>query len=218
MTNRPIFPNPLKLGHPLFVMFLCLLALFVALLWPAVEFARAMLIGFDLAAAAFAFAVCARMGRRRAELLRVQARRNDAGRGLMLVLAAILTLVVLIVVGVELRHLKGAAATEVTLIAVTLLLAWLFANLVYALHYAHIYYDSIQSGADRAGLLFPGTAEPDFWDFCYFAFVLGSTFQVSDVQIVSARIRRAATLHGLTAFLFNMGIVALTVNIVASAT
>jgi uncharacterized membrane protein len=199
-------------------MFLCLLAMFIAFLWPVLGFERAMLIGFDLAAVAFAIVLYATMGRAPAEMLRTQASRNDAGRALTLILAAIISLVVLIVVGLELRQIAGVGAMEVALIAVTLLLAWLFANLIYALHYAHIYYDSTVSGADHAGLLFPGTAEPDFLDFCYFAFVLGATFQVSDVQIVSARIRRTATLHGFAAFLFNIGIVALTVNVVASAT
>jgi uncharacterized membrane protein len=207
-----------KVRHPLFVMFVLLLALLTALLWPAVGFERAALIGFDLAAVAFAAMMYWTMGRSPAAGLRAEAARNDAGRGLTLAIALILSLVVLIVVGIELRRADESDATRIALIAATLLLAWLFANLVYALHYARLFYDSTANGADHGGLLFPGTPEPELWDFCYFAFVLGATFQVSDVQIVSARIRRTATLHGLAAFLFNVGIVALTVNVVASAT
>jgi uncharacterized membrane protein len=52
-------------------------------------------------------------------------------------------------------------------------------------------------------------------DFFYFSLVLGMTFQVSDVQITSRKLRRMATLHGLLSFLFNTVIVALTVNLVA---
>ena len=66
------------------------------------------------------------------------------------------------------------------------------------------------------GLEFPGGLAPDYWDFIYFSLVLGMTFQVSDVQITSRKLRRLATLHGLIGFLFNTVIVALTVNIAAS--
>ena len=97
----------------------------------------------------------------------------------------------------------------------TLILAWLFANLVFAFHYSHLFYDQ-DGGADRAGLNFPGTDAPGFADFCYFSFVIGMTCQVSDVTISDAMLRRAATLHGLAAFFFNLGVLALGVNITAS--
>jgi uncharacterized membrane protein len=80
------------------------------------------------------------------------------------------------------------------------------------LHYAHEYY--ARSGQGTA-LEFPGTAEPDYWDFLYFAFVIGMTFQVSDVNIVDRDIRRIALAHGVIAFFFNLGILALSINIVA---
>ncbi len=66
------------------------------------------------------------------------------------------------------------------------------------------------------GLTFPGDLPPDYWDFLYFALVLGMTFQVSDVQITSRKFRRLAAVHGLIGFLFNAVIIALTVNIAAS--
>lgn len=88
---------------------------------------------------------------------------------------------------------------------------------MYAVHYAHMFYDRDAGGGDHKGLNFPGTEQPVFQDFCYFAFVLGMTFQVSDVEIASHRLRRTATLHALVAFSFNIGVVALTVNVVASA-
>ena len=56
---------------------------------------------------------------------------------------------------------------------------------------------------------------PDYLDFMYFALVLGMTFQVSDVQITSRKLRRLATVHGLLSFLFNTIILALTVNLAA---
>ena len=105
----------------------------------------------------------------------------------------------------------------VGVVAATLLLSWLVTHLVFALRYAHEYYGREDGVRDvDGGLDFPGGQPPDYWDFIYFSLVMGMTFQVSDVQITSRKLRRLATLHGLIGFLFNTVIVALTVNIAAS--
>lgn len=102
------------------------------------------------------------------------------------------------------------------LVAGTLILTWLVTHAVFALRYAHEYYTlGVGPGIDK-GLDFPSDDEPDYWDFVYFSVVLGMTFQVSDVQITSRKLRRLATVHGLIGFLFNTVILALTVNIAAS--
>ena len=86
----------------------------------------------------------------------------------------------------------------------------MLSNTVYALHYAHLAYgDELQC----KGLSFPGTNEPLYWDFVYFAFTLGMTFQTSDVTISDQRIRRVVTLHCLAAFVFNIGVLAFTINV-----
>ena len=101
---------------------------------------------------------------------------------------------------------------EVVLAGASLALSWLFLNTMFGLHYAHEYYMREKGAA----LAFPeGADEPDYWDFMYFAFVLGMTFQVSDVQIVRARVRRIALMHGIIAFFFDVFILALSVNVVA---
>ena len=106
---------------------------------------------------------------------------------------------------------------HVGLVAATLLLSWLVTHIIFAMRYAHEYYarDLGGPGVD-GGLEFPGGEPPDYWDFTYFAIVVGMTFQVSDVQITARKLRRLATVHGLFGFLFNTVIVALTVNIAAS--
>ena len=102
-------------------------------------------------------------------------------------------------------------------VALTLFLSWLVTHVVFALRYAHEYYERHpDSSRVDGGLAFPGDLPPDYWDFLYFAMVLGMTFQVSDVQIDSRKMRRLATVHGLIGFLFNTVIVALTVNIAAT--
>ena len=57
----------------------------------------------------------------------------------------------------------------------------------------------------------------DYWDFVYFSFVIGMTAQVSDVGITDKIIRRTATVHGIISFVFNTALLALMVNIAASA-
>lgn len=114
------------------------------------------------------------------------------------------------------KDLTGAAkGFVVALVALTLFLSWLVTHVLFALRYAHEYYDLTPDGKVVGGLVFPGDTQPDYWDFVYFALVLGMTFQVSDVQITVRPLRRLAALHGFMGFLFNAIIIALTVNIAA---
>jgi uncharacterized membrane protein len=98
----------------------------------------------------------------------------------------------------------------------TIALSWAAVHTTFALHYAHDYY----RGAKPGGLQFPSgdTHEhADYWDFVYFSFVIGMTAQVSDVGITDKTIRRTATVHGIISFIFNTALLALMVNIAASA-
>jgi uncharacterized membrane protein len=105
---------------------------------------------------------------------------------------------------------------QVALVAGTLLASWLMTHVTFAFRYAHEFYARDAGGPDvDRGLEFPGEREPDYLDFLYFSLVLGMTFQVSDVQITSRKLRRVAAGHGLLSFLFNTVIIALTVNIAA---
>ncbi len=105
---------------------------------------------------------------------------------------------------------------ELTLATVTIALSWAAVHTVFALHYAHEFY----RGAKPGGLDFPKGHEdepPDYWDFVYFSFVIGMTAQVSDVGVTDRMIRRTATVHGIISFVYNTALVALMVNIAASA-
>lgn len=97
--------------------------------------------------------------------------------------------------------------------------SWWLLHTVFTLRYAHFFYCDIDHDSGRKikpeGLRFPEDDEPDYLDFTYFSFVIGMTFQVSDVEITSKRIRRLAWLHGILAFAFNTFIVAFTINIIA---
>ena len=107
----------------------------------------------------------------------------------------------------------GVRAFHVGLVVLTLLVSWAVMQTTFAYRYAHAFYNLDDAGKIEGGLDFPGDDEPDYWDFVYFAVVLGMTFQVSDVQITSRGLRRFATGHGFLGFLFNTVVVALTVNL-----
>jgi len=100
--------------------------------------------------------------------------------------------------------------------AVTLTASWTFTNLIFAFHYARLYYSPHEHG-DHEGLDFPGGCIPDFSDFVNFAFVIGMTCQTADITITKTEMRRISTFHGLFAFAFNLGVVALSVNVLAGA-
>ncbi len=95
--------------------------------------------------------------------------------------------------------------------------SWILVHTIFTFRYAHIYYGNDETGTVKtgAGLYFPDDKEPDYLDFAYFSFVIGMTFQVSDISITSKRLRRIALLHSLVSFGFNTVVVALTINVIA---
>lgn len=97
------------------------------------------------------------------------------------------------------------------------LLSWILLHTTFAIRYAHLYHDhnKLNTGSNVGGLDFPTKEQPDYMDFAYFSFVIGMTFQVSDVQVNSRVIRRFVLMHSLISFVFNTIIVALTINTIA---
>jgi len=105
--------------------------------------------------------------------------------------------------------------TVVTLAAITT--SWILLHTIFTIRYAHLYhnYNNPKTGVNGGGIDFPNPELPDYIDFAYFSFVIGMTFQVSDVTISSKTVRHYVLLHSLISFVFNTIIVALTVNIIA---
>jgi uncharacterized membrane protein len=182
-----------------------------------------LLAAFDLAAIAFLAAIWIMMTRATTADMRRRAQVEDEGRYVVLTLSATVASAILLAITFELHGLRdptaGSAGGRVALAGLTILLAWFFMNTMFALHYAHFFYgDSDGDGpaeSDARGLIFPGGKQPDYWDFLYFSFTIGMTFQVSDVQIESHSLRRTSLAHGVLAFFFNVVVLALTINIVA---
>ena len=170
--------------------------------------AKGFLVAFDLAAAMFLLACLGLLKIHDQAVMRAHAAANDANRTMLLVLTVIISLAVLVAVEVMIDVAPGWKTKA--LIVGTLLTAWLFANSIFALHYAHLV--SKRGG----GIDFPGDAPPDYADFVYFSFTLGMTFQTSDVNVSDRGIRNVVTAHCLAAFVFNLGILAFTINVLGS--
>lgn len=169
--------------------------------------------GFDLAAGLFLLSLLPLLRRLSVAEMRRHADENDANRTLIVVISTLLALVVMAAISGELAAARGGDHMAMVKLLVTLVLAWLFANSVYALHYAHVYYfGSGEAGEQRGGIEFPGTHSPDYSDFAYFAFTLGMTFQTSDVAISAPSVRRLVLVQSLASFVFNIGVIAFTIN------
>lgn len=201
-----------RVAPPRFLAFLLLIALATAGLKYWLDWRESVMIGFDIAATVFLFS-CIPLMDREADAMRESARRNDANRTTMLVVTGAVSIAILTAVASELMQRGSTAPVTAAIIVATLALSWLFSNLVYALHYAHLFYLPGSGGGDGGGLSFPGADEPDYWDFIYFAYCLGMTFQTSDVTIGNGMMRRVVTLHCLAAFVFNLGVIAFTINV-----
>ena len=93
--------------------------------------------------------------------------------------------------------------------------SWILVHTIFTLHYAHLFYSKVKGNATVSGLDFPAEKKPDYIDFAYFSFIIGMTFQVSDVQINNRLIRRTVLAHSLLAFALNTFVVALTINLIA---
>jgi uncharacterized membrane protein len=189
------------------------LTVFVVLMLSRVKPASALLLSFDAGVLLYLTMLARMFNRVTAEHMCRQASGQDTGRRSTLWIAVALSVVVLVALSTELHAAKGGGARAMGMAALSIVLSWLFMNTMYALHYAHGYYGDF--GKQHEGLDFPGTKQPDYWDFVYFAFVIGMCFQVSDVQITSHTLRRTALLHSVVAFFFNVFIIAISVNIAA---
>ena len=147
--------------------------------------------------------------------------RQDTGRALIFVFVVAATCAGLFAVLFVLGMAKGLPPRELLAHLVLTIVAvagsWSLLHTTFTFHYARLFYGgktrTTQPPIEKGGLIFPGERQPDYLDFAYFSFVIGMTFQVSDVQIASPRIRRFALLHAVLSFAFNTMILALSVNI-----
>lgn len=189
-------------------------------LWLGLPAMPAGLLGWSTGAAVYLALAWWLAHRFDAAQVRARARALDQPRPLILVCMVVAVLISCVAIALllqQVRQLAGwARVAHVALALVSLVGSWLVIHTVYAFHYAHSYYQPDDTPTD-GGLQFPGGAEPDYADFMYHAYVIGMTSQVSDVQVCSPAMRRATLMHSVLAFAFNMLLLALSVNVVASS-
>ena len=159
--------------------------------------------------------------------IRWRASLTDEGRFAILILVVLAALATMGAIFVQLhvaKDMRGLTkGLHLALAGLTIVSAWVFIHLTFALHYAHEYFDETKTLPGetpkwRGGLAFPGTDEPDYWDFLYFSFIIGVASQTADVAITSKSMRRTSLAHSVVAFFFNSAILALTINIAAGLT
>jgi uncharacterized membrane protein len=173
------------------------------------------LIGWDIFVAFYLVLVFTMVLRSGVRHVRHNAALQDDGRFVILMVAALGAFASIAAIVFELGA-SHRSVLDLTLATVTIALSWSAVHTQFSLHYAQEYY----RGAKPGGLQFPSGdphEDADYWDFVYFSFVIGMTAQVSDVGITDKIIRRTATVHGIISFVFNTALVALMVNIAASA-
>src|SRR6476620_3898171 len=203
------------IAPPRFLAFLVVLAVSFPILAHAFDrWALGAMSAFDIAATLFLLLCLPLLSTSEAAEIRAHAVRNDANRQILLAITGIVMAVLLTAIAAEAVGHNPQPVTKALIIG-TLALAWLFANTVYAFHYAHMVYSHPDAGC--VGLEFPHTAYPVYWDFVYFSFTCGMAFATSDVVLTQTRMRRIVTIHCLAAFAFNIGVIAFTINVLGSS-
>ncbi|MFP5041027.1 DUF1345 domain-containing protein [Parasediminibacterium sp. JCM 36343] len=117
------------------------------------------------------------------------------------------------------KDVSGAPKAVYLPVAVAgMMLSWIMVHTTFTYHYARLYYsdDENDEKIHAGGLCFPHEDCPDYVDFAYYAFVIGMTFQVSDVETRTRKFRRITLAHSLLSFALNTFVVALTINLIAS--
>ncbi|MBD2175883.1 DUF1345 domain-containing protein [Pseudanabaena sp. FACHB-1998] len=200
----------------------CIFALIVAVLLPSwFKLSTRILCIWDAGIICFLASTWFLMRKVTPKTMRLNAQSQDEGRFVILSLITAAACASILAIAFTLRETKGEQLNVVLphllLAAGTIIGSWLLVHTIFAMHYAHKYYQDhkIQSDSCAGGLDFPDDIEPDYWDFLYFSFVIGMTSQVSDVAITSQSLRRLALVHGILSFFFNTAIVAMSINLIA---
>ena len=180
--------------------------------------ATRLLVAWNVGAWVFLVLIAHMMVDRRRDA-RVELRPEDENQWVLVAVGIVAALAALAAIVWELGPVKDLTgmikAGHLALVGATVLSAWAFLNVMFALHYAGVYFQPL-SGKISGGLEFPGKAEPGWGEFVYQGFVVGCTFASSDVNVTSTRMRRICVIQGIVFFFFNAIILALTINITAN--
>jgi uncharacterized membrane protein len=178
-----------------------------------------MLLAWDVGALCYLWLAWLVVSRADDDMTRVRAQMHDQNGYVIFLLVLIAASASFVAIGFLAGSLKDLTfwprAGYLALTVGALLLSWLLIQTLFAFHYARLYYARPEPGKrHQGGLKFPDEGEPDYLDFAYYAFVIGMTSQVSDVAVMARHMRRVTLIHGVLAFVFNITILAMSINII----
>jgi uncharacterized membrane protein len=214
--------NILRHGHAQIRFLISLgIGVAVALLVPIENWISRLLAGWDVGGLLYLALIAIKMARAEAEGIKREADIERESRIAVLFIVIFGSIFVLLALFVQLMALKSEHGygrnISIAVSVATIILTWLLIHTVFALFYAHEFHSEGKdhAGGHGGGLDFPDDATPDYLDFLYFSFVVGTTAQTSDVAVTSRAMRRVVMLHGILSFFFNTAVIALAVNIAA---
>jgi uncharacterized membrane protein len=219
-SSRLDLPWIVRLSAPrrlAIVLVIAIATFFVLEPWVAMR--SRLLLSWNVGALTYLILAWTTVARANVTMTRVRAQAHDQSGYvifLLIVIAASASFVAIGFLAGDFRNLPfWPRAGHLTLSITALLLSWLLIQTLFAFHYARWYYSlEAESRTHRGGLKFPGDKEPDYLDFAYYAFVVGMTSQVSDVCVMARHMRRLTLVHGVLAFIFNIAILAMSINII----
>ena len=209
LAARPYLLSAIGLGIALY---------FASGLWIMRDITR-LLIGWDGGVILFLFLMFFLFMRGQdTEQMKRRAIEHDEGGEFILLIAVLASVASVGALIAELSVAKDHpdGGFRLALAALTVVLSWLFVQIVFAAHYAHEYYLAEENGAPKGGLEFGVAGEPDYWDFVHFAVVLGTASQTADIVFTTKQMRRIGTVHTIVAFAFNTAILATMINLAAN--
>jgi uncharacterized membrane protein len=176
------------------------------------------LIGWNVGVWSYLIMIAWLMGRAGATRVQAIAKREDATAGAVLAFMSVAAVTSLAAIVLELSAIKsippGEQGVHYALTGGTLLGSWLLVNVMFTLHYAHMFY---RAEEDSRPLRFPDhdTLEAEYWDFLYFSFTIAVAAQTSDVTVMTRDVRKIVLAQSVLSFLFNAAIIGLSINVAA---
>ena len=193
----------------------------VALLMPSENLVPRILAGWNAGGWLYLVLVGIKMAHAEIEGIKREAGIERESRIAVLVVVIFGSIVTMLALFAQLMAIKSEHGIDrsisIGLSVSTILLSWLLIHTVFALFYAHEFHSEGREGSRGlgGGLKFRDDRTPDYLDFLYFSFVIGTTAQTSDVDVTSRAMRRVVMLHGILSFFFNTAVIALAVNLVS---
>jgi uncharacterized membrane protein len=183
-------------------------AFFILQLW--VPLTRSLLIAFDLGVLSYLLLMVHLFSNATTASMRTRAELQQDGKWTVLAASLFVALAVLAALSKDLHAAETKSRIDMALASSTIFFSWIFVAFTFSQQYAHAFYTKPDQ------LQFPGTPLPDYWDFLYFSTVLSMCCQTSDVIVTAGNMRRLVLVHSVISFFFNVIIISITVNVVAS--